>query len=267
MTIRSILVHVDASADSLARMALTRDLAMRLQARLIGVAVGRLTGATLLGGLPPALLAEQEQRLRQAMRALGDHFDLYSETVEREWRSAVGAPADVLATHARAADMIVVGRASAEDAGQEFHLAAADAVMRAGRPVLIVPPSIERIEARRIVVPWKAGRAACLAVQLALSLLVRAEDVLVLGVGDETAEDELTDVRDHLLRHGVKARAEWRSLKGYEVEQVIVDEAERNAADLIACGAFGRPRALEWALGGVTEALLQRSPVCCLMAH
>jgi len=164
------------------------------------------------------------------------------------------------------ADLVVVGRSPAE-AGNEFHLAPADAVLGVGRPVLVVPPNLDRLAADRVVVAWKTGREAALAVQLALPLLVRAAHVTVLGVGEETSRAELDDVRDHLKRHGVVADTRRREAGGQPTDRAIVETALEDRADLIVCGAYGRSQLFEWALGGVTQGLLANSPFCCLMVH
>jgi len=118
-----------------------------------------------------------------------------------------------------------------------------------------------------VVVAWKTGRTAALAVQLALPLLVRASRVTVVGVGEETSQAELDDVREHLMRHGVTAQTQWRGAEGLAPDRALVEAARRHRADLIVCGAYGRSHLFEWALGGVTEGLLADSPLCCLMAH
>jgi nucleotide-binding universal stress UspA family protein len=54
-------------------------------------------------------------------------------------------------------------------------------------------------------------------------------------------------------------------------EDAVADELLRAAnaeeADLIVAGAYGHNRMREWMLGGVTRNLLERSPICCLLAH
>jgi nucleotide-binding universal stress UspA family protein len=45
--------------------------------------------------------------------------------------------------------------------------------------------------------------------------------------------------------------------------RLVQDEA----ADLIVAGAYGHTRLGEWIFGGMTQALLAESPVCCLFSH
>jgi nucleotide-binding universal stress UspA family protein len=43
--------------------------------------------------------------------------------------------------------------------------------------------------------------------------------------------------------------------------------ARTSGAGLLVTGAYGHSRYREWILGGVTRALLERSPVPLLLAH
>jgi nucleotide-binding universal stress UspA family protein len=45
--------------------------------------------------------------------------------------------------------------------------------------------------------------------------------------------------------------------------RLVQDES----ADLIVAGAYGHTRLGEWIFGGMTQALLAESPVCCLLSH
>lgn len=268
MTYTSILVHLDLSPDTRCRLPLVRDLAGRFGARMIGLcAASPSDTALLMGGLPPALLSEHEGQLREACDLQRQRFSEAAEGLPTEWRSDIARPREFLRRNACVADLVVTGRAPADVANPEFHLAPADAVMAVGRPVLIVPPAVSSLAADHIVVAWKTGRAAALAVQLALPLLCRASRVTVLGVGEETSQVELDDVRDHLVRHQVAAETRWRGSAGLPIHGAIVEDAQDVGADLIVCGAYGRSHLFEWLLGGVTDGLLSDSPICCLMVH
>jgi nucleotide-binding universal stress UspA family protein len=267
MTYTSILVHLDLSSDSLCRLNLARDLAGRFGARIVGACAAELPDtALLMGGLPPAFLAEHEARLKDACAGEQRRFAEAVGGLQSEWRSEIASPRAFLRRTAPIADLVVVGRSSAE-VDAEFRLASADAVMAVGRPVLVVPPKVDRLAADHVVVAWKTGRSAALAVELALPLLIHARHVTVLGVGEETLQPELDDVRDHLTRHGVVAETRWREAAGQATDHAIVETALEHRADLIVSGAYGRSQMFEWALGGVTQALLTDSPFCCLMVH
>jgi nucleotide-binding universal stress UspA family protein len=145
-------------------------------------------------------------------------------------------------------------------------------VLRAGRPVLAVPPGVNSLGGRRIVVAWKDSREARRAIQDALPFLRRADEVIVVEVcetSDEVTDSQarLRDVAQYLKRHQIKAVAERvRPVEGAAVNSLL-RLAQDESADLIVAGAYGHSRLGEWIFGGVTQGLLARSPVCCLFSH
>ena len=138
-------------------------------------------------------------------------------------------------------------------------------VMDAGRPVLFVPPKVDYLAAKCIVIGWKDSREARRAVWDSLPLLKTAKDVLVVSVDEDN--DGAKDVVNHLACHGVAASNLGRPVSAAGIADDLVGIAQQQGADLIVCGAYGHSRAREWILGGVTHDLLDHAPLCCLMSH
>ena len=61
-------------------------------------------------------------------------------------------------------------------------------LLRAGRPVLLVPDTVAPLQLRRVVVAWKDTRECRRAVRDALPFLQRAKEVLLVGIGEGEAE-------------------------------------------------------------------------------
>ena len=143
----------------------------------------------------------------------------------------------------------------------------------AGRPVLLVPRGVASVAARRVVVAWKDTRESRRALADALPFLTRAEEVLVLEIceqgeaGRAAAEFRVGDVAAHLALHGVKAVAQVRPLQDRAVADELVRAAGQQGADLIVAGGYAHARLWELAWGGVTRALIRRSPICCVLSH
>jgi len=278
----ALMVHADPDAAAEARIRLAADLADRFDAALIGFASGAVMPAP--GNVPilaPSVVVEvfeaEPQRLEAELSAAHERFR--AVVAEREgrrtgWRSFLDHPVQALAREARAADLLVLGR-DREALKQEPYRAVdvGDALMQAGRPILVVPPAVSALDARRILVAWKDAREARRAVADALPLLTRAEEVLVLEVtrGDaeegEQARRRVEDVAALLARHGATARGEAVEQRGRAVADELLLAAERHGADLIVAGGYGHARLREWAFGGVTRDLLARSTKCCLLSH
>jgi hypothetical protein len=122
-------------------------------------------------------MADCEAQFRRVLKARADNI---------EWRSALDWPTDFVARNARAADLIITGNQTARpDATRQIN--PGDLVLRAGRPVLVVPPGAEFLRLNRVVIAWKDTREARRAVNDALPLLHKAREVIG-AMPDEAAD-------------------------------------------------------------------------------
>jgi nucleotide-binding universal stress UspA family protein len=273
MAFTTMMVHVDVERDSEQRVQLALALADRFQATLIGVAGLAMPPAFAAGGL--VIYRQPTEHERRAARArldhMGERFRAQGQHLKQvEWRTALELPYELVSREARAADLIIVGarhtRGNVQDLADPGVI-----LLRAGRPVLVVPDTIAPLRLRRVVVAWKDTRECRRAVRDAVAFLQRAEEVLLVGIdegeSDSGAKRALSDVAGYLLRHGVAAVHEvWRQARGpvpAELLRLVQDER----ADLIVAGGYGHTRLGEWIFGGVTHELLTSSPVCCMLSH
>jgi nucleotide-binding universal stress UspA family protein len=267
------VILVDAGLDPVgeARVRLAAGVAKPFGARLIGLAAGGIvppvTGPFGETAMVVDLVEGERQRVAALLDAAAGRFRAVAGA-SAEWRGFIEYPGDALAREARAADLLVIGRGGPE--GEQQAAEPSDVVIRAGHPVLVVPPGVDALAARRVVVGWKDGRPARRAVADALPFLVAAEQVLVLAVREDAdrkapAERQVGDVVAWLARHG--ARASGEVAVASNVADALFGAAGRLEADLIVAGGYGSAPMLEWVLGGVTRDLLARCPVCCLLSH
>lgn len=276
----ALMVHTEPDEAAEARLRLAAGLADRFDSALIGLASREVMPPPIitpvLGGAVAVEVLEAEQRRVEAgLRAAHERFREIAERGGRRtgWRSFLDHPAEALAREARAADLLVLGRGGGAS-WQESLLAvdAGDVLMRAGRPVLVVPPDVSVLEGRRVLVAWKDTREARRAVADALPFLVRAEEVLVAEVVQDAGSREqvsrrLGDVAALLAHHGATTRGEALEPLARTVVDELLLAAERHGADLVVAGGYGHARLREWAFGGATRDLLARCPVCCLLSH
>lgn len=263
-------VHLGPGAES--AVALAAGLAGRFSSRLIGVAAEDI----VLPYYGDSVAALDAVLVEDAKRATAEHLEQAEVLFRRaakgcplqEWRAAVDATRSHVLAQARAADLVVMARLGAADPDQgPMSLSPGDLVMELGRPVLVVPPHLDRLAGRRVIIAWKNTREARRAVWDALPFLMRAEAVIVLTVGQEAAESGAQDVCGYLAGHHIAARALARPGSDQPAIAVLAELARQENADLIVAGAFGHSRLREWIFGGVTHDLLQETPVCCLMSH
>jgi nucleotide-binding universal stress UspA family protein len=264
----ALMVHVDMDHDSEQTVELAIALAERFQAALIGVAGCALWPAFMTGDVRltnanqydfQKVMARFEQRGKQFC-ARGRHLK------QTEWRSMLESPGELLLREARAADLLIIGRRRSTG---DYDPGAI--LLRAGRPVLLVPDTAHPLALRRVVVAWKDTRECRRAVRDALPLLQEAKEVLLVAIGEHESQSQgkktLADVGAYLMRHRVIVAAEmWRQPRG-PVAAELFQVVEEEKADLIVAGGYGHSRLGEWIFGGVTRELLAASPVCCMLAH
>ena len=271
MSFAAIMVHVDASSQSSDRVRVAAQLAQRFGATLIGIS------AAVLPPYPAESayfvtreFVEQEQRdIAEALKRAESNFrDAAGNKLNLEWRSDIDVPESYIVSEARSADLLIVGRS---DGDISRSLDPGTAVLRAGRPVLVVPPGVTTLKAEHIVVGWKEGREARRALQNALPLLQEAKSVTVAEFCDTDVEAScrrhVADVATYLARHGIAEVSENVIAAKVAVAKKLIELATSEDADIIVTGAYGHSRLGEWIFGGVTRNLLRSSPICCFLAN
>jgi nucleotide-binding universal stress UspA family protein len=252
MTI-SVLVHIEPTDASRTRLELAARLAQRLDAVLIGVAAGQPMPPVVdaYDGVPLAADIEAEdERVRTELKDSATAFSNCSAVsgLQTEWRSAIGLPAEVVVRESRAADMIILGR-DPDRLGIYRSADPGDVLMRAGRPVLVVPAGTSSLAAKHVIVSWKDTREARRACHDALPLLQAADRVFVIEVVDEpeiaAAKGRVADVVAFLGCHGVNAKAESRLSSERSIADQLIGMAQDRGADLIVAGAYGHTRLRE----------------------
>jgi nucleotide-binding universal stress UspA family protein len=273
MSFAAVMVHVDAQAPCEARVRLAATLARKFDAVLIGLGALAIPPTRVAEGESVEEVAEADARTAAATLAERGHWFrgiVAGEVRAHEWRPVFDFANPALAREARSADIVVIGRAP-DGTDPRSALDPAAAVLTLGRPALVVPERVSSLRAERIVIGWKDAREARRAVIEALPLLQTAGQVSIAeitGSGDSRAAlDRMEDVARHLQRHRVNVGARiFQEPKG-PIGAQMVRIAEDERADLIVVGAYGHSRLGEWVFGGMTQELLAKCPLCCLMSH
>ena len=275
MAFASILVHAGLDHTSDPRIQLAVDLADGFNATLIGAAGwdknlplvtpdGTIVDGKMAERYYEEIIARLVQREKQ--------FRVLAVRARRpvEWRSASEFPTDFIAREARAADLLIVGQElGPRDLSRTVD--PAGLLLRAGRPILVVPDDVTSLRAKRIAIAWKDTREARRAVQDSLPFLLEAEAIYVVGVSAEGTEEEtqqqIADVRQYLMRHRITTTTGMVLRLDENATRPLMRVVRNENIDLIVAGAYGHSRFGEWAFGGVTRDLLRTCPVCCLLSH
>lgn len=268
----SILVHFDLTPQSKSRGRLAMGIAADFGSHLIGVAAEQMLAPIYTDMTPNVsvtLMDDERARVESDLAAARASFvSIVGAGNNVEWRSDISDPRRFLAEQARAADLVVVGRKAGGDPRDGgLGVSPGAAAMECGRPILVAPPKIDRLSAKRVVVAWKDTREARRAIRDSMPFLQRAEEVLVVSATLELRDRGAEDVVSYLGRHGVTARSVVRAGEISSIAGEVLEVAREAEAGLIVSGAYGHSRTREWIFGGVTHDLLQHSNVCLLMSH
>ena len=275
MTYATLMVHLELGRSNAGLLQITGDLAQRFHAGVIGVAVCKpmqmLYGDGYVSG---ALIEQDRDEVARELKAAEDEFRsaLGPRAGTLEWRSTVtyGLLTDYLAGEARCADLIITGVASGDMFDSSRAVNTGDLVMRAGRPVLIVPAAASTLKLDRVLIGWKDTREARRAAADALPLLKLAGSVTVVEIASEVdlpaARSHLEDLVGWLKRHGVAAESLAQLSTGDDAAGLYAI-AQDLGADIFVAGAYGHSRMREWALGGVTRDFLLSANRCSLVSH
>lgn len=265
-----LLVYVDADNSSEQRVQLAAKLAGRFNTTLIGFSALAVRPPSVAVGV--VIEEETEADIKARLDAKGDWFRkiVGADRPKTEWRSVLGFPTEALAREARSADLVVIGQGK-EWTDSYALLDPGAAILRAGRPFLVVPEEASSLRAEHVVIGWKDTREACRAVQDALPFLHEAEQTTIVGicrVGEEDATlAQLDDLVRYLARHRIKGSRKVVAHQEGSGAAQLIELAKRDGADLLVTGAYGHSRLGEWVFGGMTRDLLESSPICCLMSH
>lgn len=243
-------------------------------ARLAGLAVAEPLAAHA-EYLPPDALDRYHEAWEARNARLGQVFSegCADFSITTQWHSIKDlridrAAVDMIAMHARYADLTVVGQV---DPNRPADLVPADlpgqAALLAGRPVLALPYAWASVPiGQRIVIGWDGGREAARAVADAMPFLQAASEVAVLMV-DRQGDLPGADISAYLARRGVNVEAVALADSGISVADTLLSTAADRNADLLVMGAYGRSRLREMILGGTTRRILSEMTLPVLLSH
>jgi nucleotide-binding universal stress UspA family protein len=277
-TLRSILLHIDASPRSAKRLALAHELTARHGARVTALYASTPTALSLpfVMGQGAAEMLPMLQQLdtdyRDNAKALFDRAEA-AATAPLCWTELRESPLiPAFAHRALCADLLIVGQHDANDlltAGVPSDFVPC-VVMASGRPALVVPyVDIGTTFGQQVLIAWKPTRESAHAVSAAIPFLQHAQR-LHLTIADDSAEpvERGRALEDYLRSHEVQAPIQHHAaVPSDDPGDGLLSLAADVGADLLVMGCYGHSRARELVLGGVTRTVLRSMTLPVLMAH
>lgn len=275
MTYRRVLARLQLAQPNTHLLGVVADLATRFESEVSGLVASHNLADIYSSDYATADIVElvRARTLKEFDDAQTEFRAALARRVKRlDWHAAEtgGELSDCFARAASSADLIVVAPDSAPVFHSSYHFNIGDLLMRAGRPLLVVPTGMDRLKLDQVLVGWKETAEARRAIVDALPLLREAGRVVLAEIA---AHEHVADARDRL-----SAVAGWLALHSVHVVPMVVpkkgadstglaDLAKEQGADLIVAGGYGHSRVREWVLGGVTCDLLLNPPCLALLSH
>jgi nucleotide-binding universal stress UspA family protein len=233
----------------------------------------------------PGLLRAAE---RLSLLADGAHIDALAvegaaqsalEAAFADWSAAAPLPPGKARWHAvaddlrggieergRRADLIVVAR-PAEDDGRAVRQAFRTALLRTGRPVLVVPPGQPPVPdfGHCVVIAWREDEHTVKSVVPALRYVARAEQVILLaGVREGRPVPAVPEV---FAERGVAAELHLMPIGAGRLGASLLARAHALGADLLIMGAYAHSPLHNLVYGGMTRFMLDHADLPVLMRY
>jgi nucleotide-binding universal stress UspA family protein len=279
MSIKTILVYAPSEKNAAVVIDPALKIAAGRSAHVIGLHL--IADLPVYGEFPAEVSEEVIERLQKAGKdAAAGARRAFDDAVQKmpvscEWRcftASYAAGNDLIAQNGRAADLIVCGKPSEEvpDAWSDF---SETALMRSGRPVLIVPglkPPATLGE--HAIIAWNDTREAARAVADSLDLLKSASTVRAVTFIEkenqrEAAEALGADLIASLARQGVAASLDVSYAGNGSAGEAILSKLLEEGCDLLIMGGYSHSRLREMIFGGVSRDILRDTWVPTLVSH
>lgn len=270
---KSILLHIGDDPLLESRLQAALDLTRYVNGHLECLQTRRIPaflGADAAGFAGSAsmmmqLVEDESRHAEEESKRLSARLD--REGITYSWAEGLGDPAQTLTDRSLLADCIVMSIGDVDAPELERILPAV--ATRADAPVLAMPPKqIGLPVGGPVLIAWKPTSEAARAVKAALPLLQRASRVDIVTVGDQGMGDfPPTAVAVYLARHGISCELHQRVNSGQSTSDVLLGTALELGSSMLVMGSYGRSRAMEFLLGGVTRRLLSVSNLPLFMVH
>jgi nucleotide-binding universal stress UspA family protein len=279
MTVKTILLYVPSGKNATPALEAVLKIAGPRSAHVIGLHLA--PDLPVYGEFPAEVSQDVIDRLQKAgeetAAAAREVFEeaFKDSVVTHEWRSFMASyvmGADMIAQQGRSVDLIVCAKPGTE-AGDAWSDFAETALMRSGRPVLLVPPDAAgKPIGTHAVIAWNDTREAARAAFDSLDLIAGAASVRAITLIESedqrpAAEANGAHLAATLARHGIKAEFEVSYASSGATGKAILAKLLDNGCDLLIMGGYSHSRFREMLFGGVSRDILRDTWVPTLVSH
>lgn len=133
------------------------------------------------------------------------------------------------------------------------------------RPVLIAREGLK--VGGTVAVAWEGGKEASRAARLALPLLEKAANTVILAAPKASSRDfDPAQLQAYYAARGVRCEVEMLDDTG-DAAPALLRGVQKAKAEILVAGAFGHPRLQEFIFGGTTRTLLSSDQPSLFLSH
>lgn len=208
-------------------------------------------------------LPKVKDAFETAMKQNGITFDF------RVVNAALPSIANSVVEHCRNVDLAVIAAPSNADANGVEADFAAQIILGAGRPVIVLPfKGNTEIKFDNVMLGWNDSRESSRAAFDALPFMQRAKGTKIVTVdAGPSGTIEGANIAETLDRDGVKCDVVNVASAGMRTGETLLRAANEHGAGLLVMGAYGHTRFTEWVMGGATRYVLRNLDRPVLMSH
>ncbi|WP_322003262.1 universal stress protein [Marinobacter alexandrii] len=231
--------------------------------------------------MPQSLLQELEalaskysvtesSELQQLFQSLCDqnHAPLTEQLIHDAptacWQEIVGLRSELVGERGKVHDLIIVPQPKSGTPTSTFEAA----IMRSGKPVLLMPRTLTTFCADRVLIAWNGSTESARAVASALPVLKAAKQIVV-GCSNRSSAREpgIDKLIQYLARHGVEAIGKHFDSHRLAAGESLLQLSDSIGSDLIVMGAYTHRRVHEQIFGGVTRHMVGHATIPIWMMH
>ncbi len=180
------------------------------------------------------------------------------------WKEIVGLRSELVGERGKVSDLIIVPQPRSGNPTSTFEAA----IMRSGKPVLLVPRTMTGFSAERVLIAWNGSTEGGRAVTHALPVLQQAKEVVVAtshsSAYRKPGADELIE---YLARHNINAVANRFDSGRQSAGEALLALGQSLGSDMLVMGAFTHRRVHEQIFGGVTRHMVGHAKIPVWMMH
>ena len=231
--------------------------------------------------LKKSIIGETQKRNKEEARIIKQRFQAFCKQhnvshgksrgeakVSAIWHEESGDTVEVLVRHGRLCDVIATFRPGREKdrllmspAGEKLEAL----MMRAGRPILMVPPNWSAHTVKNAAIAWNESMEASRALAMTMPWLKQMGQVTIVVA--RKRKRSLPDLRDYLALHGVESKVKFLPANMNSAGEAILKCCKEEGVEFLVVGGFSHARSRQLVFGGVTKYLLVNSSVITVMAH